>query len=314
MRKIALLSVLILAVQMAAAQEETGITSSRELVLLVSSLPEAKLEYTHRYVFPFLQGNNPLTEGNNITLNLSADLTPISYNKIVNAVWTPVAFLELSAGGRIGFGWNIELGGNHIRGIGLNLPDDGGGQNAVYDGRAFDALLWKTFFGAAFQFSMAAIFPGDWNHVVFRTYHEINYHGNTRARAGQAWYFEGGDGENMNGFNYYGNFLIGYQMPIFLNMVAFFAEMEMYLYDTPGRSVWGDDLIRWTFSCLLDFKITEQLGIALIAQWRTRRNFTNFDERTDDFDSVHFTNRILDTSNPRSLRFYRIAAALTFRF
>jgi hypothetical protein len=307
MKKIIALFILILFLQTLFAEDSaSGVTSSGELMLQASTLPEAKISYTHRFTFPFLQGDNPLTENNNIRLDLTGEISPISVNKLAGIVWTPIAFFELSAGARIGSGWPINLFGSDIYGTGLNLS----GENdiAEYSGSAFDAFLWKVQTGITIQFDLAAIYPGDWNHVVALSYHEINYHGNTRAKAGQAWYYEADDGENCNGFNYYGNFLIGYQMPIFLNLVAFLAEAELYLYDTPGRSKWGDDLIRWTFSNILSFGITENLGVAIITQFRTRNNFT------EETKNLHYQKRILNTSNPQRLEFYRIAAALTYKF
>ena len=118
----------------------------------------------------------------------------------------------------------------------------------------------------------------------------------------------------MNGLNYKGNFTLGYQMPIFLSMIALQAEGEMFLYDTPNRSDWGDDLMRWTFSHILMFQFTEQLGAALITQFRTRRNFTNFYEHDNNEQVMHYQNRILDKNNPLRLEFYRVAAAVTYKF
>lgn len=310
MKKIIIVIALTLVSQVLIAED--GITASSELLLqAVLTHPEAKLGFIQRFHIPFLQGGGPLTKDNNINLVLTAEATPISVNLIGEAIWTPIAFIELIAGGRIGSGWTINLFDSDIYGIGLNNPGIDG--KAEFNGTAFDGLLWKCYLGGAFQFDLAAIFPGDWNHVLFRTYHEINYNGYTRARSGQSWYFENDYGENRNGFNYYGNFLIGYQMPIFLNIVGILTEMDLYLYDTPNRSDWGDDLIRWTFGCILSFEITEKFGIALITQFRTRRNYTNFDERKDDKHSVFYQNRKLDTSKPQRLEFYRIAAMITYK-
>jgi len=313
MKKIILLLILLIAMPFISLYaQEDGVTSSGELVLQLSTLPEAKLGYTHTFRFPMLQGDNPLTEGNNLRLQLTAEVSPVSLNGIFKAVLTPIAFLEFSAGARAGAGWPINLFGSDIYGTGLNLS--GTDERSGYKGSAFDALLWKGFAGGTFQFDLAAIVPGDWNHVVFLTYHEINYHANTSANANEAWYFENDDGENLNGFNYYGNFVIGYQMPIFLSMVALLAEMNQNLYDTPGRGLWGDDLIRWHFSGILNFTINEKFGIALITQFRTRRNFTNFDEHKDDNPQLHFQSRILDKSDPLRLEFYRVAAIVSLKF
>ena len=286
------------------AQEQSGISLSRELTLQISSLPEAKFGFTQKFIFPVFQGDSPLTSGNNLALDLTAEISPVSLNGIARVVLTPVAFLQFTAGVRLGTGWNINLFGSDIFGNGLNLK----GSPNTADGKPFDALLWKAFIGGTFQFDLAAIFPGDWNHVVMQTYHEINYSGNTRAAANQPWFFESDSGENRNGFNYYGNFLLGYQMPIFLNTVAFLAEMDLYLYDTPGRTAWGDDLIRWKFAPVFQFTVTEQFGIALITQFRTVRNYNE-----SNWKGMHFTDRTINNSKPLSVEFYRVAVILALK-
>jgi hypothetical protein len=289
------------------AENNKDVTLTSGLLLQVSTLPEAKLSFTHRITFPFLQGNSPFTANNNLAFAFACEVSPISVNGLAEAIWTPIAFLELSAGGRMGSGWPLNLLGNDIYGIGLNQP--GFFCKSVYNGKAFDGLLWKAQAGGAVQFDLAAIFPGEWNHVIGRSYHEINYKGYTRAKTGQSWYFEGDEGENINGFNYYGNLLIGYQMPIFLNLVGLLAEMDLYLYDTPGRKRWGDDIIRWTFSGIFSFTITEKIGVALLAQFRTRRNFVE-----PYWRDLYYQYRTVNYSNPLRLEFYRVAAAITYQF
>jgi len=288
------------------AESKAGVTVSSELTLQLSSLPELKLGFTEHFSFPFLQGGSPLTENNNIGLALTAEISPISLNGIAEAVWTPIAFFQFAAGGRIGSGWKLELFGNDIYGIGINRSNAAG--KVEYDGQAFDGVLWKAKTEAALQADLAAVFPGEWHHVVVRSCHEINYKGYTRAAANESWYFENDDGENCNGFNYYGNFLIGYQMPIFFNMAALLTEMDLYLYDTPSRGAWGDDRIRWTFSGIFNFVITKQINLTLITQFRTRKNYEE-----SNWKDLYYRNRTIDNSNPVHLEFYRIAAAMTYK-
>ena len=311
MKGVSLLILLLLFTQVLIAEEvhenKNGFNSSNEIILQISTLPEAKLGFTKRFNFPFLQGGSPLTAYNNISLALTAEISPISLNGIAEIVWTPIAFFQLSTGGRIGSGWNIELFGSEIYGIGVNRANDIGEAENI--GSAFDGLLWKTQFGAAVQADLAAVFPGDWNHVVFRSYHEINYSGYTNATAGESWYFESDFGENINGFNYYGNFVIGYQMPIFLNFIGFLTEMNLYLYNTPERSIWGDDKIRWVFSNILNFGITKQFGVTLITQFCTLRNY-----QESNWQNLYYRNRTIDNSSPLRLEFFRVAAALTYNF
>ncbi|MDR2210848.1 MAG: hypothetical protein LBO65_05185 [Spirochaetaceae bacterium] len=300
----AALTVLAWIVPWTVSAEKPPFSSSRELSLQISSLPEAKLGFTQRLTFPLLQGTGPLTADNNIALALTAEISPVSLNVLAETVWTPAAFFNLSAGGRIGSGWNVHLLGQNLYGIGLNREDGSG--RAEHSGAAFDGLLWKVQTGAALQFDLAALIPGDWHHVVARTYHEINHRGYTAAASGESWYYENDDGENCNGFNYYGNLLMGYQMPVFLTMAGFLAEGTLYLYDTPNRTRWGDEKMHWVFSAIFNFTLTGNLSAALLVQCKTRRNYQNA-----NWEDLYYRRRDIDRSNPLRLTFYRAAVVMT---
>jgi hypothetical protein len=310
MRRIAFSILLLLFTQALIAEDQQddriAFTSSSQLILQIAASLEMRIIFMERFYFPFLQGETLLTADNNISLFLRAEISPVSLNGIAEVVWTPAAFFQFATGGRIGSGWNLNLSGGEIYGIGLNRPDSSG--NGEHSGGAFDGLLWKVQTGGTFQFDLAALYPGDWHHVFARSYHEINYRGYTRAKAGESWYYENDDGENCNGFNYYGNLLIGYQMPIFFNTAAILAEANLYLYDTPDRGRWGDDKIRWIFSSIFNFTVTKQLDIALIAQFRTRRNY-----QESNWQDLYYRNRHIDSSRPIHLEFWRFAAVVTYR-
>jgi hypothetical protein len=284
---------------------ESEIKSYTGLSLTVSSLPEAKLTFSQSFTLPFLRGEHFLVSGNNIQFNLNAELSPISLNGIAEAVLTPVAFFQAAFGGMIGTGWNIELFGGKIRGVGINRPTGVTGERTV-DGSALDGIFGKGYLGGALQFDMEAVFPGDWHHIVFRSYHEVNYKAYSRAAAGEAWFFENDDGENQNGFNYYGNYLLGYQMPIFLDTVALLAEVKQYLYDTLNGDQWGDSLGRWELSLVMNFAVTEQFSATLVTQFLTLRNYT---AATGSYD--YYRDRILE-DNPLRVEFYRVAAIISF--
>ncbi|MDR2049466.1 MAG: hypothetical protein LBP69_08410 [Treponema sp.] len=288
------------------AEKPAGIASDRTINVTVSSLPEAKIGFVQGFTFPVFRGESFLTADNNLRTTLTAEVSPVSADGIVEGILTPIAFLQAAAGFRIGTGWNIKLFGDDLYGIGINRAGAGG--KAETAGSAFDGVQWKAHLGGAFRFDMAAVFPGDWNHLVFRSYHEINYKGYSAAAKNDSWFIENDEGENKNGFSYYGNFLIGYQMPLFFNMAAILVEMDRSLYDTPNRDLWGGDLVRWTFSAVFNFTVTDWLGAALIPQWRTVRNYTNLDSET-----LFYQNRNLDKANPLRVEFYRAVVVLTFK-
>jgi hypothetical protein len=300
-----LLAVLLCAV--AAPSRADGIASSTELFLQLSSRPEAKIGANRSYVIPFLQGTGPLTRDNNIRTAFSAELSPISLNAATELTWTPVAFFQLAGGARAGSGWNIELFGKEIRGYGINRPRSALDPAKETVSSPFGGLLWNAFGGGALQFDLGALFPGDWNHIVFRAYQELRYKGNSSAGSRDSWYFENDDGENRNGFITYGSYVLGYQMPLKLNMIGLMAEMTRLLYDTPGREIWGDDLTQWMLSALANYTLTEDLSATLIVQARTRRNYISGDNDT------FYQARILNENNKRHLEFFRVALILNYR-
>ena len=287
---------------------ENQVSISHELSFQATTNVEAMIGFTSYFRFPFMQVPHcPLRDNNNITVALGAEATPISFRGISEVIWTPIAFLELSAGGDLGSGWIINVFDDDKYGIGLNSPDSAG--RGEHSGSSFDGIHWKVQAGAALQADLAAFFPGEWNHVVMRTYHEINHRGYNRASSRQSWFFENDDGENLNGLNYYGNLILGYQMPIILSMVGFIAEAELFLYDTPNRRQWGDDRIYWIFSALLNFSLSEKLDVGMAAQFHTKRNYLEA-----NWEDLYYQNRSLNKSNPVSLEFYRVALAMTYKF
>jgi len=315
MRKYFILMLVFLSSQILFAQENADTAKekpddySREIFLQAAYYPGivAKIGFTQYFTFPFLQGESPLTEDNNIKLGLTAEVSPVSLAGRVGAVWTPIAFFLINAGGGIGSGWNFSLLGSEVYGIGINYPDDNG--HSKHKGSAFDGMQWNLYTGGTIQFDLAALIPGDWHHVVAKIDQSIIYKGYTSAEKNEAWYFENDYGENTNGFNYFGSYLVGYQMPLFLDMVAILAESNLYLYDMPNREKWGDNKLRWIISGALSFAVHKQLGILLAAQFETVRNY-----QEKNWEDLYYRNRTINKSDLYDLKFYRIAAIFTYKF
>jgi hypothetical protein len=298
-------------------EDPADFKDSTELEVQVSSRPELKFKVIETMTFPFLRGDGPLTEGNNIKAVLSAEVSPVSINGIAEALWTPAAFFQVAAGAKAGTGWNINLFGNGIYGIGINAPgaekDAKGRSKSEVRGESFDGLLWSAWGGGALQFDLAALFPGDWNHLLFRTYHEARYAAYTRAAGRQSWFFEADYGENRNGWVYYSSYLVGYQMPRspVLNTVAVMAELKKNLYNTPGGDYWGDTLGDWTLSGLLNFVLSPRFRTTLAVQLRSWRNHGSSD--LENAGMIYYQERELQGDyGERRLAFYR--AALIFNY
>lgn len=251
-RSFATIMVVLLAVGMMFAESEM----SGNLKLIGSTAPEAKVEAGYTVKMPFLQGEGPLFSGNNVKLKGLMGISPIAATLSMDAVVTPVAVLELSLGGAVGTGWNFDL--MELQG----LAKGDGIADATHD--SLGGVYYKGRAGAALQFDTAAIWPGDWTSVVMRTYHEINYQGYSNATATEGWEFETA-GLHLNGLNYKGDYLVGYQMPLLVNMAA--LMLETYV-DNMGTAF--DVGMTFDLGLVANFQFTDRLSLTVIPQISNR--------------------------------------------
>jgi len=268
--------------------------ASSQLSLTASTAPEAQLEYAYT-----------MNLGENLKLKLLEGITPVSLSSAANFFWVPVPFLEFKAGVSAGTGWNIP---GLAYGLALNTDQDT--NERVLERKDLGGVVLIGELGGAFQFDYAALVPGDWNHIVLKTYHGIKYKTFTGAVEDQAWLYLADGGENVNGFNYYGNLFLGYQMPLFIDTAGFLFEADLYLNDLPNRTAWGDDMIRWVMSAIFNFSLSDSWSLAALAQLRTARKFI---AGADEATYGYYRNRIVDTSDPLAVEFYRVAAILTWK-
>ena len=279
-----------------------GIATSAKLDTTVTTIPEMKTRLSLEAKVPFLAGDGALTKDNNARFTVGAELTPVSMKGTLDAVWTPIAFVELVGGASVGSGWNV-LGLN-----GLRMNERSGLHDNELSGGPFLGAVWSVKGGAALQGDFAAIRDGPWNHVIFRTYHAGMYRALSTASADESWLFEADRGESRNGWSYYGNYLLAYRMPVKLNLVGILVEEDLYLFDTEGREFWGDDVSRWTLSLMGSYAFTERLSLMGLVQARTVRNFVG-----DTGDYGFYQDRELDADDERRLEFYRVIATLSWK-
>lgn len=166
---------------------------------------ELKGYYQHSWIVPTLQwGAGALTEGNNLTIRSTTGVSPISATQELRATLTPIAFLQFTAGGFIGTGWNLQI----FDGLGEVDMTDGSVDSASLEG----AVL-RGFAGGTFQFDLAAIFPGEWNHVITVFSPLWTYSTLTGADRDSAWSFEADGGTNYRGWKFKTTAVLGYQPP-----------------------------------------------------------------------------------------------------
>lgn len=254
--------------------------SSGDVTLYVTTAPEVKLEGGYSIKMPVFQGDSMLTSGNNLRIDSLLGVSPIAASLSVNAVLTPIAFMELNVGGGVGTGWDfplLEMEGLRVDTGSTLVSDSLGG--AYYMGKA----------GAALQFSSSAIFPQARFSILGRTYHEIKSEAYSNASDSGQWEFELG-GLHKNGYTYKGEYFVGHQLPFLLNLIG--VQLETYIYD-----VFTDDpsdmLI--DLSAVTNLSFTDALSLMIVPQFTTK--------------NVNETTRVISKGD---LHFNRVAAVLTY--
>jgi len=157
-----------------------------------------------------------------------------------------------------------------MNGMGLYRYMESGNPQEWADGSGFDGVVWKAHFGATLQFDLAAIVPGDWNHIVMKFDNFLNYQNYTRARGNEQWYFKADDGINQNSFGYYFSGFFGYQMPIFLNMAGIQIESSLPFYNPQSGESLANREPEMLCSLVANFNFSKRFNFMVIPQLSNR--------------------------------------------
>jgi hypothetical protein len=262
-----------------------------DLSFYASTRGEMQVNFLPQWKLPFLQGNTPLTNENNIALKLDAALSPIWAGLTGDVLLTVFPFLYFKVGAMTGTGWNYDLFGKvPLVGLGLNRRTNADDQNDGVIGNGFDGIVWNTHAGAMVQFDLAAFIPGDWNHIVMQFYNEVNYQAYTKAKGDALWYYLGDDGMNMNAYRHSFEFFIGYAMPIFMDLVGYQLSGTLPFYNIEAGNSVRDYGYSLTNAFIVNFKLNKSWSIMAIT--RVTNGFidpiTSDYEREWGFDRVQF--------------------------
>lgn len=231
---------------------------------------EARVVGSAGYTIAVPFSDNPLVSGNRLHLYGSLELTPVSLKPSFGVSFSPIAFLDFNTGFSIGSGWDFSLLG--IQGIGVwnNMTDE-------YDSRSFKSAFAEAWCQGTFMFDLAALVPGDWNHIVTMNIFKVSYSGLTAGgENGTPWLFQGAGG-NANGLKYYASFLLGYQMPLVLQTVAVQVELDGYF---DGKKAFDEryhdmnpDFMGISISPVAMLEFTEKDVLLIQLHFSSRRSF-----------------------------------------
>ncbi len=245
---------------------------------------EAKVAFSYSDSMPFMVGEG-LMAGNNLKGKATLELSPVSINTVGQVSLTPIAFLVFDAGASLGTGWTA----GPFQGLGLNPADN----NAEINLTPFGGLVWKVWGAGTFQFDLASLMPGEWNHVVLAATGKLEYRAYTGAGAKDAWLYEADAGENFNGAKFYGTYILGYQMPLMVNFLGFMAESEEWIGDVRDYSPmasggWGSDFRYWQLGSLTNFQLGKNDSLLMLVQFRMARDYTDATTRNRSFETRDF--------------------------
>ncbi len=263
---------------------------------------ELQATYEHRMKIPMLTGAGALTRGNNLLVTLKTNIAPVIAEAEVKAKLTPIAFLSFETGGNIGTGWTLGFNG-------LGLNSDGTG---VAETDPFPGIVSVAWLAGTFQFDLAAVMPGEWNHVVTSLTAKFRYQNFSAAQEGEAWLYKADEGENLNGYQYFGSYVLGYQMPLKMNFAGFMVETEQYLGETADLSpmeeegAWGSDFIETRFGPLVNFALSDTDSLTVLFQMKTQKRYTE-----ETIHDAYFMTRDYDSTYTK---FERIAFSYTHKF
>jgi hypothetical protein len=215
---------------------------------------------------PFLPEDTMLFKDTNVTCSGSLELTPVSLMPKVSVSFTPVAFLVFSAGVTAGTGWNLS----GIQGIASYNADTGN----------YDSLTpFKTWYlcgyaNGTFMFDTAALWPGDWHHIIVVANYEVEYKTLT-GKTGTVWDWQTTKG-CADGWQYDQYYLLGYQMPGTVSLAGISAE----LYGHYNASDYGDiadsfsgGFMTIEISPLMQLTLSKCDTLSAMLNFKARRSF-----------------------------------------
>lgn len=242
---------------------------------------ELRATGTYNYVIPVPFSDHPLVRGNTLTLSPALELTPITLRPKFDIAFSPVAFLIFYAGGSVGTGWNLDAMG--LKGLAV-FDEATKDYESVTPFASYTHQWWLE---GLFQFDLAALLPGEWNHVVTQARYKFLYEGLWNAGGPQEFWRWQGTLEKASGWQYYSQVVLGYQMPLVLDMVGVQFEFEGY-FDPHAFPDWAQEwnptFMKVGISPVLSFKFNEKHSLLVQFRFRSRRSFaTEVQPDTHDF-------------------------------
>ena len=248
---------------------------------------EFKTTFNAECKIPAPLGKHFLLKDSNIRIKTAFELCPVTVRPLVSVSFTPLPFFVFSTGASIGTGWSA-LG---FKGL-CKLDENGkiSKKSIEYENLTpFGNYYYDFWFSGLFQFDTGAIFPGDWTHAVMQASYTVSYVGVTGVDDGKIWLWQL-VGNNCNGWRYTANFVLGYQMPFPLSMIAVNTDVyALFNSDDYGiySSSYNGDFTNVTISPMLKFDFSKKDSLFVLFEFKKRRSFE--EEHSNSKEEIFLT-------------------------
>lgn len=229
------------------------------------------------YTIPIPFGDSPLVSGNKLRFFGALEISPVSIAPAIGINFSPIAFLDFSAGASIGGAWDF---------IGIQGLAKWNHSEKKYNSLPFQSGRYDAWISGTFQFDLAAIIPGEWNHVITLNTYKLIYKGVTHGgENGNPWLYQG-SGEQANGLQYLASVIVGYQMPIVLNIAAIQVELSGHYNGTKHYAsqyhAMNPNFMDVGISPIGIFKLSEHDFLTVLFQFNNRRSFTTSHKKSSE--------------------------------
>lgn len=251
-------------------------------------------EFDASYTMPFLNGSDELTADNHLAFKLGLELSPVTVAPLASVTFSPIAFLEFSIGGTIGTGWGLT---DDIQGL-AKLDES---KTKYKDLTPFAHWYLYTWASAYFMFDLAAIWEGEWHHIVTTATYKAGYQKMTGTKS-TVWGWRNSYGF-ANGWVYEQEYFLGYQIPLKVSMAGIGATLwGNYQSSDYGKfsSNYDGDFMTIDIWPMVEVKLSDKDLLYVLADFRARRSFL---EKYDDNAYEPFM-----TTTGREWLFYAIGA------
>ncbi|MCK9169109.1 MAG: hypothetical protein M0P01_01695 [Treponema sp.] len=233
---------------------------------------------------PLLPEDSMLFKDNNITFTGQFEVTPVSLMPKAAVSFFPAAFLVFSAGGMAGTGWDLA----GIQGIsGYDVSE-----RTYKSLTPFRSWYLCGYANGTFMFDTAALWPGEWHHIVMVANYEIEYRIMT-GTSSTVWDWQTTKG-CADGWQYDQYYLIAYQMPGIISLAGISAELYGHYNAADYGDIadsYGGDFMTVEICPLVQLRLSERDSMFAMLNFKARRSFRENHSSEDEEPLLTYTGR-----------------------